>query len=138
MKNPLLSQNGISFSYIHHSRIHRLSGNQAIHVLQTSRLCKITDRHCSEILSIIFEHLSDLALNGFRYGTVKICKVAEYRAVIDELFQPCRTVLCRIVQMILDVIGTECCNVRFGIGGVVGNGQGIGVKHSYGLGLAPT
>ena len=42
--------------------------------------------------------------SGFRYGTVKVGQVAEYRAVVDELFQPCRTVLRRVVQVILDVI----------------------------------
>jgi hypothetical protein len=33
-----------------------------------------------------------------------------------------------VVQVILDVIGAECCHARLGIGGVVGNGQGIGVS----------
>ena len=126
----------IMASHIHHSRIHRFSGNQAIHILQTSRLGKISDRHGSEILGIIFEHHSDLAFNGFRYGTVELGQVAENRAVVDELFQPCGTVLCRVVQVILDVIGAECCHARLGIGCVVGNGQGIGVKHPYGLVLA--
>lgn len=121
---------------IHYSRIHRLSGNQAIHVFQTSCFGKITDRHGSEILGIIFEHHSDLALNGFCYGTVEVDQVAENRAVIYELFQPCRTVLRRVVQVILDVVGTEPCHARLGIGCVVSDGQGIGVEHPYGLVLA--
>ena len=103
----------ITASHIHHSLIHRLSGDQAIHILQTSRLCKIPDRHGSDILHIIFKHLSNLTLNGFRYGTVKLGQVAEYRSVVDELFQPCRTVLRRVVQVILDVIGTERFYVLF-------------------------
>lgn len=76
----------ITASHIHHSRIHRISGNQAIHVFQTSRFSKITNCHSSEILSIIFEHHSDLAFNGFRYETVKVGQVAENRTVADELF----------------------------------------------------
>ena len=76
----------------------------------------------------MFEHHSDLAFNGFRYETVKVGQVAENRTVADELFQPCRTVLRRVVQMILDVIGVERCYARLGIGCVVGDGQGIGVE----------
>lgn len=126
----------IVYSNIHHSRIYRLSRTQAIHVFQTSCFCEVTDRHSSEILNIIFKHLFDLPFNGICHGTVKLGQVAEYRAVVDELLQPCRTVLRRIVQMILDVIGAECCHARLGIGYVVGDGHGIGVENPYGLVLS--
>lgn len=133
---PIFSQKGISISHIHHSRINWLSRTQPEHILQALCLAKITDFYCFKVFSVRSFSLFNLMFQRFLYRTVEVSQIAEYRAIIDETFQPVWVILRRIVQVILDVFGTECCHARLGSECVVGDGECIGVKHPYWLSLA--